>query len=145
MFASCDPVPVGSQIIGVSSSGKAGLRVVWEPCDQALLFKIDLLQVRGQISGDGDDSVLWEIRAQQDRAVFKEVEVGSTPIGFEETVDASHPLPTDARLALRLWSTADQHAGISFSMGELRPGKIFSVGGNLSPSEFLSRANDVCS
>lgn len=142
-LVACDEVP--SQLrIGISSAVRGrGIEIHFMPCDSERVLSVGLLRAHGELVGDQDDEVLWEIQSEEgsQRSVYL---VGMTAPGFELvsplSVESLDPPP----VAVKIQTTQIPSTTISFDPRELREGPILVRDGRrISTSDFRAQARQA--
>jgi hypothetical protein len=123
------------------------LRILYHPCTaERPAEKVQLLVVDGQFVGDGDDTVLWEVKAANRAIPVSDVmtfEPGMLLTGYSETVHLRTPQQGDeVSVYISLRGGGDFLA--SFSWGSLEEGTFLTDDGAKTPVEWLRYAREGC-
>ena len=112
--------------IGLSLSGDAAILIEYNPCGNAAVLKVRLLEVHGRVFGDENDAVLWEVEALTPSSL-RSFTVGETPAGFVGTVRVKSSI--DGTLAVVIDEGDGRSAGRSFSLDDIRVGQYQDAAG----------------
>lgn len=141
---SCDEAT--SQLrMGLSSfAGGTDIRIHFVTCRSERVVSVALLRRRGELVGDQDDEVLWQIRSAKGSQQSLYL-AGITPTGFELIVpmngESLHPPP----IAAKIQTTAIPSTTISFDPYDLREGAILVRDGRrMSMTDFRAQARRAC-
>jgi hypothetical protein len=122
----CDPSP--SKEIGVLLTDSNQIKLHYAPCERIAkpnVVGITLYRVVGQVIGDTDDEILWNIRAKNSspERVFI---IGVVPEAFQETVSL-HDYPDSGRFAVTIDSERTKgETSIAFDLEHLRSNKLLT-------------------
>ena len=123
-----------------------GLRVVFRPC--AWLEPVEvvrLVEPNGQIIGDGDDPVLWEVTNDGGRSTTQGLTFGPHTVtpGYTETIPLDAPV-AGAEVAIYLNTRDDEGFSVTFPWGSLRVGVFVTEAGRMTREEWLDYADRGC-
>src|SRR6266545_6977197 len=125
LFSACDPFPVRDRI-GVSLSIDTRSVVIHRAlCPGEKVVSVRLVETDGNVVGDDDDPVLWEIVSQMGspQSVYT---AGSVPAGFGERVPLRGPLPERHLLGALVETSLSKAGHVTFRLPDLSPDVILT-------------------
>jgi hypothetical protein len=130
--------------VGVTLSEEKQVVVLFVPCFNDPLSSMELRSLEvGEVE---DGPVLWEISSiDADQPQPTSFVLGITPPGFEAAVAYDVELEADERGQVAVTSKELPAVGVSFTAGDLRPGRVQVAGrGQVDRSDFLRVARGSC-
>ena len=141
----CDPLPVDRAPIGLSRDEASGrVAVHFFTCPNESVLRLRVLYSEDLTVGNGDDLVLWEIRADNGASHLTEFQVGVEPPGFNETVPLTAALPENRDLIAEVETTELREILQDFPINALPSAGIDVNGDIMSESELERRALSRC-
>lgn len=142
VLAACEPVG-RYRALGVSRDPGGRVQVHYGSCVEEHVERVQLFRFRGEVLGDYDDDLLWEIVGD----AFRRVDVftvGVAPEGFDETVRLRAGIPFQRRLGVKVYSDQTRGETQTFTLAAIPPGVVYARGQLLDQSGFEELTQRAC-
>jgi len=143
LASACDP-GLPRNLVAVTGDQASGIvGVLYARCPNELITSVEIVVLTGNVVGDENDQVLWEITSANGSTNSAFV-VGRTPVGFVEQVPLESPLPSDKILAAIVDTNLRPQPYEQFSLEQLRADKALTDDAYVDPREFVGQTLQDC-
>jgi hypothetical protein len=129
------------QRLGITT-GDQGVEVRYVLCPGELLTRVAAL------AGDDETgAIIWEATGTVEGPGVVSFALGAPPEGLSDSVPLQASPPPGSELTVEVGASAGggtSTSSVSFDPGTLRPGEIFTLGGNKDPATFEEDARETC-
>lgn len=136
--------PMGRyRALGVSHDATGQVRIHYGACEGEHVRRVQLYRFHGEVVGDSDDHLLWEVVGN----AFRRVDVftvGRAPAGFDETVTLRAGIPFQRRLGVKVYSDQTRGEMQSFTLASIPQGVVYARGEQLDEAGFRDMAERLC-